>query len=86
MWSILSYIGAATPSADMVFIPHVRMATCLPMSFTQYWVSTSYPANRIRRATVSPIMGFLARPTWNGPLGFALVCSMVTRPERSRRP
>ena len=49
------------------------------MSFTRYSLVTGYPAIRIRRTRASPTNGLRARPTFNGPVGFALVCSSNTR-------
>src|SRR3989441_1168448 len=48
------------------------------MSFTRYSLVTLYPAARIRRTRASPRNGLRARPTCNGPVGFALVCSSRT--------
>src|SRR2546430_13999703 len=45
------------------------------MSYTRYSLVTGKPANRNRRTRASPRNGFRARPTWRGPVGFALVCS-----------
>src|SRR5207245_10903158 len=47
-------------------------------SFTRYSLVTLYPAARIRRTRASPRNGLRARPTCNGPVGFALVCSSRT--------
>src|SRR3989442_5677462 len=49
------------------------------MSFTRYSLVTWYPAARMRRTRASPRNGLRARPTCNGPVGFALVCSSKTR-------
>src|SRR2546425_12560254 len=53
------------------------------MSFTRYSLVTWYPAARRRRTRASPRNGLRARPTCNGPVGFALVCSSRTRSFRA---
>src|SRR3989442_2343386 len=52
---------------------------CLPTSFTRYSVVMGNPANRRMRARLAPMIGFRARPTWIGPVGFTLVCWRRTR-------
>src|SRR2546426_11322022 len=53
------------------------------MSFTRYSLVTLYPAARRRRTRASPRNGLRARPTCNGPVGFALVGSSRTRSFRA---
>src|SRR5207244_2388922 len=66
-------------SAGRWFTAQYSKTIWRPMSFTRYSLVTGYPAARSKRTSASPRNGLRARPTCNGPVGFALVCSSRTR-------